>query len=388
MKDKDKIKSSSFSLKISVLILLVFCIVIVFARYTTDEKFRQTVDTNIFRIRVEDSSLKTIEIDSESNPYIFAFDKYITILNKNSLREYSQEGELIKKFDINISSPIVQSSGKYMVIAEKGGQNLYLLSGTNIQWETQVEGTISRVNVNDNGYVSVIMQNSIYKSVVIFYNEMGNKIFTTYLRTNYAICTDISKDNHYLAIGEVDYSGTIIKSFVKIVSAKLAETDADNAFVYEYKSENGEIITNINYEENDRAICTFNNYVQIVTPSGDRRLYNITENDLFVDGTLDSENIVLINKQPSGLFSFEYKLNLKSTVGKKETLYVLDTDLPKSITVTEKYIVLNIGNEVQVINKKGQLEKRFIGKEQISGIVAGDSIVGIIYKSRIDIIKL
>ena len=184
MKDKDKIKSSSFSLKISVLILLVFCIVIVFARYTTDEKFRQAVDTNIFRIRVEDSSLKTIEIDSESNPYIFAFDKYITILNKNSLREFSQEGELIKKFDINISSPIVQTSGKYMVIAEKGGQNLYLLSGTNIQWETQVEGTISRVNVNDNGYVSVIMQNSIYKSVVIFYNEMGNKIFTTYLRTN------------------------------------------------------------------------------------------------------------------------------------------------------------------------------------------------------------
>ena len=114
----------------------------------------------------------------------------------------------------------------------------------------------------------------------------------------------------------------------------------------------------------------------------------ITENDLFVDGTLDSENIVLINKQPSGLFSFEYKLNLKSTVGKKETLYVLDTDLPKSITVTEKFIVLNIGNEVQVINKNGQLEKRYIGKEQISGIVAGDSIIGIIYKNRIDIIKL
>ena len=65
MKDKDKIKSSSFSLKISVLILLVFCIVIVFARYTTDEKFRQAVDTNIFRIRVEDSSLKTIEIDGQ-----------------------------------------------------------------------------------------------------------------------------------------------------------------------------------------------------------------------------------------------------------------------------------------------------------------------------------
>ena len=50
--------------------------------------------------------------------------------------------------------------------------------------------------------------------------------------------------------------------------------------------------------------------------------------------------------------------------------------------------MLNIGNEVQVINKNGQLEKRYIGKEQISGIVAGDSIIGIIYKNRIDIIKL
>lgn len=388
MEDKNKVKTSSFSLKMSIVVLVVFCIVIIFARYTADENFRTAVDTNVFKIQVDDSSLKTIEIDSESNPYIFAFDKYITILKKNSLKEYSQDGEMIKQFDINISSPIVATSGKYMVIAEKGGQNLYLLSGTNMKWDTKVEGTISRVNVNDNGYVSVIMQNSIYKSVVIFYNEMGNKIFTTYLRTNYAICTDISRDNKYLAIGEVDYSGTIIKSYVKIVSADLAETDAENAFVYEYKSENGEIITNINYEDNDRAVCTFNNYVEIVTPTENRTLYNITENDLFVDGSLDSENIVIINKQLSGLFSFEYKLSLKSTVGKKESLYVLDSDLPKSITVTPKYIALNIGNAVEIINESGVLEKKYIGKEQISGIVAGDSIIGLIYKNRIDIIKL
>ena len=47
-------------------------------------------------------------------------------------------------------------------------------------------------------------------------------------------------NNKYLAIGEVDYSGTIIKSYVKIISVELAKTDPDNSIIYTYESNNGE----------------------------------------------------------------------------------------------------------------------------------------------------
>ena len=51
-------------------------------------------------------------------------------------------------------------------------------------------------------------------------------------------------------------------------------------------------------------------------------------------------------------------------------------------------IALNLGNEVQIINTSGWLLKKYISSKQIKGIVVGDTIVGIIYKNRIEIISL
>ena len=91
-----------------------------------------------------------------------------------------------------------------MVIAEKNGQKVYLISAGTILWENNVEGNISEVNVNENGYVSIIIKNTTYKSVIAFYDLKGVELFRTHLANNYAICTSISTNNKYLAIGEID----------------------------------------------------------------------------------------------------------------------------------------------------------------------------------------
>ena len=57
----------------------------------------------------------------------------------------------------------------------------------------------------------------------------------------------IELHNKYLAIGEVDFTGTIIKSYVKIISAELAQTTPDNSIVYIYEADDNSIITNIKY---------------------------------------------------------------------------------------------------------------------------------------------
>lgn len=254
-------------------------------------------------------------------------------------------------------------------------------------WENTVEGTISRINVNENGYVSVIIQNTIYKSVIIYYDNSGKEVFTTYISTNLAVCTDISKDNKYLAIGEVDYTGTLLKSYVKIISVEKAKTSPDDSIIYTYESNSGDFILNINYESKDTAVCMFNKYVQTVSPTKDERIFEISKNDLFVDVNLDSK-VIYIDKQLSGLFSYEYELYLKSAVGNSEKLYILNNELPKSVSVSSNYVVLNFGNQIEVVNSNGWLVKRFSGTEQINSIVIGDSIVGVVYKNRVEIIKL
>ena len=86
MDDEKNVDSKSSFLKIALLIILGFCIVIIVARYVTDENFRAEIDTNVFGKQVLESSLKTIEINSEEAPNIFAHGKFISILSKNKLK--------------------------------------------------------------------------------------------------------------------------------------------------------------------------------------------------------------------------------------------------------------------------------------------------------------
>ena len=383
----NKINDKKANSKFLAFIIVVFLIVFFTARYATDEDFRTLVDVNILKKEVAESTLTTIDIDLDSNPNIFAYDKYIAILSKNKLSEYTKDGNKIAELDVNISVPLIHTSEEYIVIAEKNGQKIYLISGENIVWENTVEGNISEVNVNENGYVSIVIKNTTYKSVIAFYDLEGTELFRTYLSTNYAICTAISTNNKYLAIGEIDYSGTILKSFIKIISVDKAQEDPDNSIINIYESENGEIITNINYQDKENAICMFNGYVQKVGISSNERIYDMTDNDMFVDINL-KDSIAVIDKQSSGLFSYEFEMLLKSTNSKSESLYILDSDLPKMMTVCGNNVALNLGNEIRIVNSNGWLIKKYTSNSQIKNLVIGDTIAGVIYKNKIEIIEL
>lgn len=373
-------------IKVCLIFLVIVFVVFMAARYVTDEEFRTAFDTHILKKEVSESNLGTIEINSDSNPYVFAFDKYINVLSKNTLTEYTSNGNIAGKFDVNISVPLIDSNDKYFVIAETKGKILYLVSGTNMVWQNTVDGNISKVSVNRNGYVSVIVTNTTYKSVIVVFNPEGTEIFKKYIN-NYSICTDISPNNEYLAIGEVDYSGTLIKSYVNIMSISLAQTDPENSVLNTYESESGEIITNIDYKDKDSAICMFNTYIQKVTHEKDERVYDITDKDLFIDINL-KDNIAIIDKQSSGLFSYEYELIMKSTANKTDNLYILNSDVPKTMIVTGELIGLNFGDEVQIVNNNGWLLKKYTSSKEIKNLVLGNSIAGIIYKNKIEIIEL
>lgn len=387
MKDENRLKAQKSISKILIIILIAIILVILSARYVTDEEFRVFVNTKILKKEVVEATLNTIEIDSDTNPYIYAYDKYITVFGKNKLIEYTSDGKISAELNMNISVPLLSSNGEYMVVAEKNGSRLYLVSGENILWNTEVEGDISNVNVNKNGYVSIVIKNTTYKSVVAFYDLSGTELFRTYLSTSYVVCTDISPNNKYLAIGEVDYSGTVIKSSVKIVSVDNAQKDPNNSFIYTYESDNGAIITNINYQNKDYAICMFNEYIQKITIDSNERLYDITTNDLFVDINM-KDNIAIVKKQSSGLFSYEYEMLIKNAESKIENLYILDSDLPKTMYVSGNNIGLNLGNEVQIVGSNAWLLKKYTSSKQIKSLVVGDSIAGIIYKNKIEIINI
>lgn len=190
-----------------------------------------------------------------------------------------------------------------------------------------------------------------------------------------------------MAIGEVDYSGTIIKSNVRIYSIALAQTEPNKAEINKYESASGEIVSNIKYQDKDNAICMFNKYVQKVGTSNNERILEFDNNSLFVDINL-KDSVAVVKKQSSGLFSYEYEIRLKSTTGSAESLYILDSSVPKDIQISGNIIGIDLGTEVRIVNSKGILLKKYKSNQEIKGLAIGEDIAGIIYKDKIELINL
>ena len=51
-------------------------------------------------------------------------------------------------------------------------------------------------------------------------------------------------------------------------------------------------------------------------------------------------------------------------------------------------IALNLGTEIEFINTDGWLVKRYVANQEITNIVVSDSIAGIIYRDKIEMINL
>ena len=83
MKEEKSAKSKETIMKVFVLVFIATLIIIAIARYITDEDFRYNIDTNLLKKEISEENLNTIEIDSDTNPSIFAYDKYIAVLSKN-----------------------------------------------------------------------------------------------------------------------------------------------------------------------------------------------------------------------------------------------------------------------------------------------------------------
>ena len=374
--------------KIAIIIFLSLIIIagiIIASLYITDENFREKFDIYILKKEITEDNSARIVLNSGETQHICAYDKYIGVLSKSTLMLYNNSGEEVSKLNTMISNPIFEKNNKYLCLAEKNGQKIYLINDTNIVWEKEVEGKITDVNVNKNGYVSVIVTGTSYKTVIITIDEKGKEIFKTYLASTSVITTDISTDNKYLAIAEIDSSSAIIQSNIKIISIEKAKTDPTNSIIYTYKAENNELIVDIKYQDKEKLICLYDNSVHLIEDKNDTELLKIDSKSDFID--LNLKNYVIQTIETTEFFKSNIQLLITNINSKNENLY-LTKGVLKSVTASDNIIALNFSTEVHFVNNNGWLIKKYVSSQGITDIVVGNSIAGIVYRNKIEIINL
>ena len=378
--------------KKKLLILIIICIValamiITSIFYLYNKNVREWIDKNILRKEIQQNRAVTIDLKEEQANNIYAFNKYIGILNKNKFTIYNNTGNKENELEIQISNPMFDSANRFLAIAESKGQKLYVVADKDILWETNVDGEIAQVHVNKNGYVAVVIVNTSYKTIIVMYDSQGKEMFKTYLSSTRTADVSISNDNKYLAIAEVDTSGSAIQSNIKIISIDKASSDPTNSLENTYQGESGKLITNIKYQDKNKLICMYTDSINIIENGENKLLIDNKDKKMIFQSIDISDCVISIKEKSSGVFTADSVVNIINVDNKQTKEYVVNS-IAKELYSYGDIIALNLGTEIEFINKGGWLVKRYISNQEITNIVVSDNIAGIIYRDKIEIINL
>ena len=372
---------------LTIIIVFIVIAIITIGLYSTNDKAREWIDKNIFRKEVLQDKVATIDLKENQDSNIYAFNKYIVILNKTKFSIYNSTGSQEKTLDLQISNPIWGSANRFLAIAENKGKKVYLISDKDIAWEAEVEGNISQVHVNKNGYVAVVIVDTSYKTVIKTYNPQGKELFNTYLSSTRAVDVSISNDNKYLAIAEVDTSGTMIQSSIKVISIDKASTDPTNSLENTYKGEENKLITNIKYQNKNKLVCMYTDSIHQIENGEDITLIDNQNKKVIFQSVNLVNRACSIEEKSSGLFTADSLVNIVNIENHEIKQYTASS-VTKELYTYGNIIAINLGTEVEFISTDGWLVKRYVANQEITNIVVSDSIAGIIYRDKIEIINL
>lgn len=376
-------------IKISIIFICAILLITAIVLYNNNDNVRKFFDVYIFRKIINEEKVASIEVDTSKNINAFAYSRYLALLDQNILTLYNKSGNKEHSLEIEISNPIFDANGNYLCIADKGGQKLYLISNKNIVWQAEIEGNISNINVNKNGYVSVIISGTSYKNVVKIFNSSGNELFKKYFSKTNVIDADISNDNKYLAIAEADFSGIVIQSNIEIISIEDVQSNSSESIKYTHVAKADDLIINIKYNTKNDLVCMYDNHIDLLKGEENTELVNLNDKDiLFADANLSSK-IVKLTKRADGFLNtyIEMQIINSSNTNSVSTYKIENT--PKEIYVQGNMIAVNLGTSVMFINDGGWLVKEYQSKrEEIQNIVMCNEVAGIISKNKINIISL
>ena len=371
-------------IKFTIITLIAIIILVFIALYMANKSFSSFIDTYILKKRISENDANSLTIDTDNLSLIYAYDKSLVVYSDGSINFYNTDAKQTGNIEMTLSKPIADSEDKYLTLADYGLQKVCLIKSNSLVWQKDIEGKISKVSVNKQGYVAVSVTGTTYESIVMLFNENGDLLFSKYLST-YVIDVDISDDSKYIAIAEVDNSTILPVTKIEMVSVGLASTSSENATINTYEAESNKLLTGMNFQSKNVLVCSFEDYVLKMTDSSSDRLYEFSDLTAYLE--VDSrKGFVRIDKEESSVFKSDYRLKITNE-NNSEKVYILEGSI-KSLVCKDNKIALNLGKEVQFIDNNGWLVKKFIGNQEVKSVLVSNKIGIIVFKDKISIVNL
>lgn len=386
MRKINKLNRKKIVITIAVILIIILLIVAI-VLYISKNDVRNWIDINIFRKNISEQDIQVINLNTDKNNQIHVYNNYISVLNDKTVTLYNSYGEKITSIEVNINSAIFDSSQKYFVIAENRGNEICLIFDKTYLWSQKIEGEILQVHVNKNGYVAVITTDATHKSIVTFFDSQGKKLFASYFASTRIVDASISNDNKYIVIGELDTSGTIIKSNIKILSVQNAQQNPEKTIIYTYEAEDGVLITNVKYQTKNQIACIYDNGLGVIKDQTYREVIKIDNEKITYIANDFNNHVAYVDEENTGLFKAQSNVHIVNTSDYQEKIYKMDY-VAKDIYANDNVIAINVGTEIYFVDTNGWLIKRYTANQEITNVKFSESLATVIYKDKIVIIDL
>lgn len=367
---------------LSILSVLILAIIVLISMYFGNIDFRYLVNKNILKKELGERDLSYIDLNDKGNSYIFAYGKNVAVLNENVLTIYNDSAKKISEIEVSVSAPVYMSKDNYIALADENSGNVYLIRNDSLIWQKTIEGNVSQIAINKQGEVAIVVTGTTYKSVIEMFDYKGEEVFKTFLSTNYSTDVSLSDNGNYLSFVEVDTSGTSIVSKIKTISIDKAKESPSEAIINNYSFENGELVVNIEYVNND-MFCMADNAVYVLKDGNINKKFDINDKISFVDVDLNGYACRINDNAEDE----KHELEIYNENSDKPSVYLID-EAVKNIYCNNRVVAVNLGNEVDFVNMSGWLIKRFTPLQNIKDIEMGNGIAAIVYKDRVEFLKL
>ena len=369
-----------------ILLVIIVIFIVGYILYATNEEFRTFMDMNVLRKEITENNLNSIVLEDYDKSNIYAYSNKIAVLKDNKLSLYTASGRQEGQLEVQISTPITYSNGRYFMIAQQDSSKAYLIRDNEIVWKKDLEGNISRVSVNSAGYSSIILTGTAYKTVIVVFDNQGNELFK-YMSSTITVDSAISEDNQYLSFAEVNISGTFVQSNIKTLSIEKAKTSPNEANVFTYNADSNSLILNIKYQNNNKLVCMYDDSVHVIKNNEDTKVADINSSGMTFYSIELNNHLVGTVESTSGLLDTQTSVQIINMDNQNQSTYNFN-GVTKELYSYGNKIALNLGSEVHFIETNGWLIKKYTSSQEIRKIVITDEIAGIVYRDKIEIVNL
>ena len=369
-----------------ILLVIIVIFIVGYILYATNEEFRTFMDMDVLRKEITENNLNSIVLEDYDKSNIYAYSNKIAVLKDNILSLYTASGRQEGQLEVQISTPITYSNGRYFMIAQQDSSKAYLIRDNEIVWEKDLEGNISRVSVNSAGYSSIILTGTAYKTVIVVFDNQGNELFK-YMSSTITVDSAISEDNQYLSFAEVNISGTFVQSNIKTLSIEKAKTSPNEANVFTYNADSNSLILNIKYQNNNKLVCMYDDSVHVIKNNEDTKVADINSSGMTFYSIELNNHLVGTVESTSGLLDTQTSVQIINMDNQNQSTYNFN-GVTKELYSYGNKIALNLGSEVHFIETNGWLIKKYTSSQEIRKIVITDEIAGIVYRDKIEIVNL